>query len=326
VTGQPLVSLVLVVKNGMPYLPEALDSIAAQTYDNYEVVVQDGASTDGTLDVLRAADELPLEIESAVDGGVGDAYNRAIRRCSGEIVGSIDADNLLLPDAIDRAVAFLTSRPDVVAAYGGSNMIEADGRLRYPWMPAEFDLLTLLTCELVPPFAVSFFSRDRCGDELRFDEALKTCADFDLWLRISHLPIARIDAVLGSTRLSPVSMTRRPETYEQYIVDKTAALERYFATVPPLPLIESLRKHADAGLHIWAADSVYDIEGTWTDQVERYVEHAERLVPRSPRVELLRSRAQADAARAEPTALLPESAMPMRRLFARARRKSSARF
>lgn len=290
---EPLVSVVLVVKDGMPYLAAALESIAAQTYDNFEVVVQDGASTDGTLDVLRNAEHLPLEIESAADGGIGDAYNRAIERCRGSIVGTIDADNLLMPDAIEQAVEFLALRPDVAAAYGGSNMIEADGTLRYPWMPAEFDLLALLTCELVPPFAVSFFSRDLCGSELRFDESLKTCADFDLWLRISHLPIARIDAVLGATRLSAASMTRRASTYEQYIADKRAALERYLARLTSSPLVESLRIHADAGLHIWAADSVYDIEGRVTEQVERYVQHATGLLPESPRLELLRHRLNA---------------------------------
>ena len=324
-TPRPLVSLVLVVKDGMPYLHEALESIAVQTYDNYEVVVQDGASTDGTLDVLQAAAGLPLEIESGVDGGVGDAYNRAIRRCRGEIIGSIDADNLLLPDAIERAVSFLISHPDVAAVYGGSNMIEAHGALRYPWMPAEFDLVSLLTCELVPPFAVSFFSRELCGAELRFDETMKTCADFDLWLRISHLPIARIDAILGSTRLSAASMTRRVSTYEQYILDKTAALERYLTTVPTWPIVESLRRHAIAGLHIWAADSVYDIEGRWTEQVERYVVHAEQLVSRSPRVEMLRLRAGADSPKTGQSLPSPTRAILMRRLLARARGGSSAR-
>lgn len=312
----------------MPYLPEALDSVAAQTYDNYEVIVQDGASTDGTLEVLRAPRHLPLEIESGVDGGVGAAYNRAIRRCRGEIVGSIDADNLLLPDALETAVAFLTSRPDVAAAYGGSNMMEADGKLRYRWMAGEFDLLRLLTCELVPPFAVSFFSRDRCGDELRFDEALKTCADFDLWLRISHLPIARVDAILGSTRLSPASMTRRVETYEQYIADKSLALERYLERFGDSPLLDAVRRHAVAGINVWAAESVYDIEQAPTLTVRRYLERAASLVPDEHRVIALRRRVVEDR-RGESIAGAPttEPALPRARrarvLLGRARRRWS---
>lgn len=271
----PLVSLILVVKNGMPYLRDAIASVAAQTYERLEVIVQDGASTDGTVDYLRSVGDLPLDIVSQPDGGVGDAYNRAVTRCRGEIVGSIDADNLLEPAAVTEAVDFLSLHPGTAAAYGGSNMVAADGTLLYPWMPAEFDLLRLLTFELVPPFATSFFVRALCGEALHFDESLRTCADFDLWLRISHLPIARIDAILGSTRLSDASMTRRTETYDQYIADKTLALERYLARLEPSPLVDAVRRHALGGLHEWAADSIYDIEGARTPQFERYLARAQ---------------------------------------------------
>jgi hypothetical protein len=49
-----------------------------------------------------------------------------------------------------------------------------------------------------------------CGDELRFDRTMQTCADYDLWLRLSHLPIGRVDSVLSRTRLSEKSMTQAP--------------------------------------------------------------------------------------------------------------------
>src|SRR5262249_24903502 len=101
--SQPRVSLILCVKNGMPYLRDAPPSAAAQTCRDFELVVQDGASTDGSLELLRSATGLPeVSLVSAPDAGLGDGCNRAIRRCRGDIVGTIDADNLLEPDAVAR--------------------------------------------------------------------------------------------------------------------------------------------------------------------------------------------------------------------------------
>jgi glycosyltransferase involved in cell wall biosynthesis len=276
----PHVSLILCVKNGMPYLPEAIASVAAQTYRSFELVVQDAGSTDGSLDVLRTAEGVPeVHIVSEPDGGIGDAYNRAVARCRGAIVGSIDADNVLAPTAIERAVAFLAERPALAAAYGGVEMMSANGERLYPWMPGEFELLRLLACELVPPFSVSFFTRDVCGRELRFDRRLKTCADFDLWLRLSHLPIARIPEFLGATRLSDASMTRRASTYDQHVADKIAALERYLAGYAETPILRAVRARSLAGIWLWAAESVLDVQGSATEQFWRYLETAERFDP-----------------------------------------------
>lgn len=310
--ASPEVSLILCVKNGMPYLPEALESVRRQTFRQFELIVQDSVSDDGTLDVLAAAEDIPgVSVVSELDGGVGDGYARALARCSGRVIGTIDADNLLEPDALERTVAFLADNPDIAAAYGGSYMAAEDGTVLYPWMPARFDLMHLLTMELVPPFAASFFVRDVCGDALRFDPSLKTCQDFDLWLRLSHLPIARIDAILGTTRLSPESMTRRPETYEQYIADKTAALERYLRTFQPSQIVNAVRRSALAGLYLWAADSVFDIERHVTPQFDRYVAAAVELGAGGRRLEAVVQRPERELAEAARVAEAAETVEPV---------------
>ena len=280
----PRVSLILCVKNGLPFLSEALASVAAQTYRDFEVVVQDAGSTDGSLDVLERAVGIPqIDIVSEPDGGIGDAYNRAVRRCTSAIVGTIDSDNVLEPDALERIVPFFRAQPSIAATYGGSNMLNGEGEILNPWIPPQPNLLRLLTCELVPPFAASFFNRDVCGNELRFDPSLKTCADFDLWLRLFHLPISRMPHVLAGTRLSEASMTRRPENYDQYIADKTSALERYLSGFEQSHLVDAVRDHALAGIHLWSAESVFNLEGGRTPQFERYLARALELDPGSPR-------------------------------------------
>src|SRR5713101_6551247 len=107
----PRVSLILVVKNGMPYVVEAVASVVKQTYRDFELIVQDGSSEDGTVEFLATFTGVPgLDLVSEPDSGVGDAYARALRRCSGSIIGTIDADNLLEPNALECAVEFMSAR------------------------------------------------------------------------------------------------------------------------------------------------------------------------------------------------------------------------
>ena len=165
------VSIILCVRNGMPHVRDAVESVRALTYRNFELVVQDGASDDGTLEYLRTVEGLPaISILSEPDRGIGQGFNRAIRRCAGEIIGSVDADNLLRQGALDVIVRRFDEHPDAAIVYGACDMVDAERRLLHSWTPPEFDLLGLMEGTVVPPFATSFFSRERCGAELCFDE------------------------------------------------------------------------------------------------------------------------------------------------------------
>ena len=285
-TSTPPISLILCVKNGMPFLPQAIESVMAQTYRHFELIVQDGGSTDGTLEFLEGQGGIPgIQISTQPDSGIGQAYNRAVHRCSGEFIGSIDADNLLEKDALEIVIDSFEELEGFAALYGGCRMLEDGGQFVTNFMPSEFDIVNLLQCVLVPPFATSFFSRKVCGEELRFDESLSTCADFDLWLRLGHLPIARLPVILGSTRISRKSMTCDPESYDQFCGDKIRALERYLAQNEGNLAIDSLRIHAISGIYAWAAESIYNLEG----ESERFRQYYERVAAVDPLSERLRT-------------------------------------
>ena len=273
----------------MPYLPEAVESVRAQTFRDFELVVQDGASTDATLEYFGSLDGIPgLDVLSEADGGIGDAYARALRRCRGELVGSIDADNLLEPDALARVVAVFRERPELACLYGAVRTIDADGTVIGTFTPEPFDLVRVMSCELVPPFSTAYFSRRACGDELRVDERMTTCADYELWLRLGCLPIARTTDVLGSTRLSEASMSRRTEEYDVHCANKRAALRRYLDVQPRTALIDALQRRSEAGIWLWAAESVFNVEGR-SERFERYVAAAADLVSDAPRLDAARA-------------------------------------
>ena len=269
----------------MPFVPEAVLSLEAQTFDDYEIVVQDAASTDGTAEFLSQVPNVRMASEA--DNGLGDAYNRAFPRCRGEIVGTLDADNLLVPNTLEAVDALFRNHWTAVVIYGAALMINASGQQVGSFVPEAFDQRAVMRCELVPPFSTSFFNRQRCGPDLRGDASLTVCQDYELWLRLSGREIVRSTTVLGATRLSYKSMSRNPENYELFCAEKIMALERFIADRPRL---EAERNVAVTGIYCWAAESILGIEGPGP-RFESFVDRAAALCPEDERLKRVRDRA-----------------------------------
>lgn len=283
----PRFSIVLFTKNGMPFLREAVASLEAQSFDDYEVVIQDAASTDGTVEFLSQLRLSNVRMISEPDTGLGDAYNRAFPRCRGEIVGSVDSDNLMVPNALEAVDALFRQHQTAVAVYGAVTMIDATGQQVGSFVPEVFDQRALMRCELVPPFSTSYFHRQRCGPELRGDASLTAVQDFELWLRLSGREIVRSTTVLGATRLSHKSMSRNPEKYERFCAEKIVALDSFIADRPHL---EPERTAAVTGVYCWAAESILEIEGPGS-RFESFVDRAAALRPEDERLQRVRDRA-----------------------------------
>ena len=284
---KPRFSIVLFTKNGMPFIREAVASLEAQSFDDYELVIQDAVSTDGTAEFLAQMRLSNVDMISEPDTGLGDAYNRAFPRCRGEIVGTLDADNLLVPNALEAVDALFREHGTAVAIYGAVKMINETGEQTGLFVPEAFDKHALMRCALVPPFSTSFFHRQRCGPELRGDASLTAAQDFELWLRLSDQEIIRTTTVLGATRLSHKSMSRDAENYERFCGEKIVALERFIADRPPL---EPERIAAVTGIYCWAAESVLEIEGPGP-RFESFVARAAALSPEDERLQRVRDRA-----------------------------------
>src|SRR5688572_21835710 len=92
--GTPSIGIVVPVFNGAEYIAEALRSITSQNYPRLEVLVMDGGSTDGTVDIVRS---LNVPLISEKDDGQADAIDRGLRRLDCDLVGWLNADDRLLP-------------------------------------------------------------------------------------------------------------------------------------------------------------------------------------------------------------------------------------
>jgi len=126
-THRPLLSIITVVFNAENTLPETLESITSQTFTDYELVIVDGGSTDGTLDFVNSHRHLLAMVISEPDEGIYDAMNKGISLASGEYVQFLNAgDTFYSPDSLQAVFGQLASRPHLI--YGDINIITLEGK------------------------------------------------------------------------------------------------------------------------------------------------------------------------------------------------------
>ena len=138
----PTVSIVTVCKNSAATITKTIASVLEQNHTGLEYIIIDGASTDGTQDIVRSFGNSVDVFISEPDDGIADAFNKGIRRATGSIVGIINADDRLLPGVIDKVKNFFAAHPDVDVLHGDVFLsdcsqlikkIRPAGRWWYPW-------------------------------------------------------------------------------------------------------------------------------------------------------------------------------------------------
>ena len=123
-----LVSIVIPVYNGMPFLPDALESALAQGYSDLEVVVVENGSTDGTADWLRGQNDARLRVVYRSETqSPGDNWTQAIAESSGRFVKLMCADDLIAPQAVSRQVSAIHEHPGALMAACRRRIIDSSG-------------------------------------------------------------------------------------------------------------------------------------------------------------------------------------------------------
>ena len=198
--------------NSAATIGETLQSLRRQGLAHVEHLVIDGGSTDGTLDILRAADGVRWISEP--DRGLSHAMNKGIAMASNEVVGWLNADDVYLDGALERVSAALEDEPEALWATGRCRITDADGQEIRSAISAYKDFLLkrwsfplLLTQNFVA--APATFVRRRAFDLVGdFDERFRYSMDYDLWLRLGRIgaPVV-IDAELACFRMAEGSLS-----------------------------------------------------------------------------------------------------------------------
>jgi glycosyltransferase len=203
------VSVVTAVFNNRATIAEALDSALAQTGAEYELVVIDGASTDGTVDVLRTyADRLAVLV-SERDSGIYDALNKGVAKARGDVVGFLHSDDLFADASVLARVARAFEDPAVDAVYGDLLYVRKDDPsqvVRY-WRAGEYSR-TRLGWGWMPPHPTLYVRRSAYERLGGFDTRYRIAADYDCILRFlgrGALRPAYIPEVLVKMRVGGAS-------------------------------------------------------------------------------------------------------------------------
>ncbi len=204
---QPLVSVVLPVYNQASYLPVALDSIFAQVYPNYELIVVNDGSTDGTAEVLAEYHRHHVFTVITQDNqGLPRALNAGFERARGDYLTWTSSDNAMLPEMLATLVQALEADRGVGLVYADRYLIDDDGnelgRLDLP----DYDRYLLLHANLVH---CCFLYRRECMERVGlFDPEFIYGEDWEYWIRISEsYAMKRVPKPLYRYRLHRSSMT-----------------------------------------------------------------------------------------------------------------------
>ncbi|MCP4613416.1 MAG: glycosyltransferase [Planctomycetes bacterium] len=183
---KPKVSICIPTYNRKYYLKETLESISAQTYKDYDIIVVDDGSTDGTEDMIKQFDA-PITYHWQENGGDAAARNKLIELAQGQYISFIDSDDLLFPDAIERLVKVMETEPDDVVAYGSYVRIDQDGSVYGKCKRKLFSgsITKHLFQTIIVHSCGSMFPRKMLKDGVIFDTSLHVCSDYDLWLSLS---------------------------------------------------------------------------------------------------------------------------------------------
>jgi glycosyltransferase involved in cell wall biosynthesis len=176
--SDPLVSVVLAVRNGERYLAEALESVLVQEYRPIEVIVVDDGSTDGTQEVAR---RYPVLVMEQAHSGVADARNRGIEAASGELVAFASHDDLWTSDKLTAQAGYLNRHPEVAYSIGRLRFFLEAGCARPPGFRQE-----ILEGDHIGRIPETLVARRRLFDEIgAFSTDLTVSEDVDWFARAS---------------------------------------------------------------------------------------------------------------------------------------------
>ncbi len=181
----PLVTVIIPCFNYGKYLPEAFESIRLQDYPNIEIIVVDDGSTDNTKDITEKNQKARYIYQ--INQGLSAARNTGIKNSKGELIIFLDADDLLLPDAINTNLYYLKQNEELAFVSGAFEMrFTESGEIVNKIQEVKSDHYSQLLKGNYIGVPAAVLYRRWIFDEMLFDISLKNCQDYDLYLKIAR--------------------------------------------------------------------------------------------------------------------------------------------
>jgi len=225
----PKISIITPSFNSGKYLEQAIQSVSAQSYQNFEHVIVDGGSTDGTVEILKKHPHLKWVSEP--DKGQSHAMNKGFDMSTGDIIVYLNADDFFEPGAFKTAIEHLNKDKGIFIVAGELYIIDDYGN-RTSTENTKYTLFDMLHWWKPNPFPcnpVSYFYFREVQDSVRgFDEKKSLNMDYDFLLKVAvKYSIKKINTVLGNYRFVQGTKTYETQSFE-YINIKNAFTKEFW--------------------------------------------------------------------------------------------------
>jgi glycosyltransferase involved in cell wall biosynthesis len=252
------ISIVTPSFNQSVFLPLTISSVLDQHYPCLEYIIIDGGSTDGSADIIRNYEHSLAYWASEPDRGQSDAINKGWKRATGDIVGYLNSDDLLLPGSLEQMSAFFEKNNDVDFVYGNATYIDENGEQIGRLNGHPYDLRQLLLRKHTIPQPAMFFRRKLLADIGYLNEEFHYTMDFDFWLRttLKHT-MAYIPSDLAAMRMHSKAKTQSRQNL--FYLDELNVLTKFFSQ-PGLP--ETIKKSESlvfARCYLRGADALFKL-------------------------------------------------------------------
>jgi glycosyltransferase involved in cell wall biosynthesis len=259
----PRVSVLMPVFNGGPYLAAAIESVQAQTFEDFELVIVDDGSTDGSAEKIAdfAARDRRIRAYWKDNSGISETLNRGIAEARGDWIARLDADDIMLPRRLERQMAFVSTQSEIVAAGSNYDIIDERGRhcatLR-PLPRSRDELQRFLAAREPLTFThpTMIYRRDIAAGLGGYRREYEPCEDTELFARMiaaggviliqpEVLTLYRVHAGAASRRQAVQMFLKRHFVYHNFYRERDGqsaeSYEEFIASRARLPIAGRLR-------------------------------------------------------------------------------------
>jgi len=260
---RPLVSIITICRNSERTIRRCIESVLSQHYTNIEYIIQDGASTDRTLDIIKEYKDDRIKLVSEQDSaGPSEAYFKGLCRCTGDIIGLCWADEEYFPHTVLWGVINLEKHPDVAAIYGDVYATDIDGNIPKgtPNPAPQWDLTKFLCWEIMPNYCSSFFRTSKLKDAGFFEHVHsyynsktdpKGCIMYDYYALVGiKYPILYIPDFVAKFSIHKNQQSSTPKVLFSMIPELVRSFDRISNAPETSDSIKALRRRAYAGFHL----------------------------------------------------------------------------
>ncbi|HSA06013.1 MAG TPA: glycosyltransferase [Candidatus Gastranaerophilales bacterium] len=213
----PKISVLMPVYNGAKYLKEAIDSILAQSFKDFEFLIINDASTDNSAEIIKSYSDNRINfLNNEKNIGLAASLNKGLDIAKGEYIARMDQDDISLPQRLQKQIEFMNKNPEIDIC---GSWIKFFGEMNFVAKYAQSHKQIVSNMFTSSPFAHPsvIIKKERFDQHnLRYNPDLKTAEDYELWTRASkYLKFANIQEVLLNYRTSPSQMTKSTSALDE---------------------------------------------------------------------------------------------------------------